>query len=95
MRAEECATKYAHKRPDGRDFESILDEGTYEMIYEFAYENIAYGQSDADSVVKKWLSSKDHKAAILLPEITLTGIGCYTDDQGYKYWCQLFVSVSE
>lgn len=93
VRASECAVKYDHTRPDGSDFYSILDEGPYKMKYEWPYENIARGQTDAKSVVDSWMKSKDHKEAILTNDTTITGIG-YFEYCGKIYWCQIFVALN-
>ncbi|MBL4746134.1 MAG: CAP domain-containing protein [Flavobacteriaceae bacterium] len=53
-------------------------------------ENVASGFSSAKSVVNAWLNSPTHKAIIENDNYTHTGISIKTDENGKKYFVQLF-----
>lgn len=84
-RAKELAKKFDHKRPNGKDFYTVLN-----VSYKTAGENIAYGSKDAASVMKSWMNSSGHKSNILNKKYTGIAVGCY-EENGVKYWVQLFV----
>lgn len=54
-------------------------------------ENVASGFSTAKSVVNGWLNSPTHKAIIVNSKYTHTGISIKTDENGKKYFVQLFI----
>lgn len=60
--------------------------------YGWLGENIASGFSDAQSVVKAWMDSPEHRANILLGDLTEAGIGVGTGPGGTLYFCQEFAS---
>lgn len=78
----------AHTRPNGESCFSVM--GEYNITYEWAGENIAYGQNTPNYVVYRWMNSAGHKANILHTEFTKIGIGIVPDAKGYLYWTQLF-----
>lgn len=53
-------------------------------------ENVAYGFSDAESVVQGWLSSDSHRDA-LEGNFTHTGIGVIKNDNGIPFFTQIFI----
>src|SRR6185295_2218657 len=53
-------------------------------------ENIAYGYSDAASVVNAWMNSAGHRANILNPMYTEMGAGVVRTDTGLPYYTQSF-----
>lgn len=77
--------KFDHKRPNGKDWYTVLN-----VSYKTAGENIAYGSKDAASVMKSWMNSSGHKNNILNKKYTGIAVGCY-EENGVKYWVQLFV----
>lgn len=91
MRAKELVTKFSHTRPNGKKYNSALDE--YSYSYQAVGENIAYGYSSASAVMNKWMSSAPHKANILDSNnvgYSRIGIGYYNNN-GTKYYVQMFV----
>lgn len=53
-------------------------------------ENVAYGFSDAESVVNAWLQSAGHKKNIE-SNATITGIGVTESEKGSKFYTQIFL----
>ena len=70
----------------GTPFEMIRDFG---ISFNTAAENIARGQQSAQGVVHSWMNSQNHRANILNPSFTETGVG-YTDGS-MPYWTQMFI----
>ncbi|GAA4270716.1 CAP domain-containing protein [Aquimarina gracilis] len=52
-------------------------------------ENVAFGQSSAQSVMTAWLNSSGHRANIE-GNYTHIGIGAVTDENGRYYYTQIF-----
>ena len=85
IRAEELAEKFSHTRPNGDQ------TGTYSH-YTFG-ENIARGSKTPEAVVKGWMNSPGHRAAILddvSNDENTIGVGVY-EKGGTLYWVQEFV----
>ncbi|MEG0540835.1 MAG: CAP domain-containing protein [Angelakisella sp.] len=95
LRAKETATPgyQEHTRPNGRrGITAITDAGLGE--YDAQGENLA-GANFAESgeeVVKRWMDSPSHRAAILMPQFKSIGIGVYYDGDMYRY-VQLFTGT--
>lgn len=53
-------------------------------------ENVAYGFTDAESVLEGWLSSDSHREA-LEGDFTHTGIGVIENDLGIMFYTQIFI----
>ena len=90
-RAEEIVSKFSHTRPSGASGLTALNESG--ASYTRAGENIAAGQDTAGEAVNAWMNSPNHRANILKPEFTQTGIVCIYipgSEYGY-YWVQLFI----
>ena len=62
--------------------------------YSFAAENIAAGQSTAQSVVDSWMNSSGHCVNIMNANLKQIGIGYYkaTGSTYTHYWTQDFAS---
>lgn len=52
-------------------------------------ENIAYGQNDAQEVMKDWMHSRGHRRNIL-GNYEDVGFGIAESSNGQKYWCVVF-----
>lgn len=90
-RAIETVSLFSHTRPNGETCFTVLDE--YGIGYNSCGENIAYGYSDAKSVVTAWMNSEGHRANILSSSFNQLGVGCYYDSNtGSYYWVQLFTN---
>lgn len=91
LRAKEIAEKFDHVRPDGTICFTALKEAGY--VYVSAGENIGYEyHGTAESIMKEWMKSKDHKENILDGDdkgFTKIGVGHYEVD-GKHYWVQIF-----
>ena len=86
-RAEELVQLFSHTRPNKTDFSTVLKE--YNISYKTAGENIAYGQVDADDVMKSWLNSPGHRANILQKKFGKIGVGIFNHNNTL-YWVQIF-----
>lgn len=63
---------YAHSDPQGHPFEYWFQEVGYP--YTYAGENLAEDYSTTDEFVTAWMNSPEHKANILNPHYTETGV---------------------
>lgn len=54
-------------------------------------ENVAYGYTTAESVVKGWLNSPEHKAIIENPNYTHFGISTEANSEGRNFFTQMFI----
>lgn len=95
IRSNELDIDFAHTRPNGSGFQTILDETP--INYTSAGENIASnntrerdGNRLADQVFTQWLNSPGHKATMLNSRYTHFGIGVYLN-KNEVYATQLFV----
>ena len=77
VRAKEIKTHFAHERPDGSS------------VGRFA-ENIAHGYDSAGQVMTGWQNSPGHYQNLVNPQLETIGVGYYIDENGHKYWTQLF-----
>ncbi len=74
--AEDMATRnyFSHTGPDGRDaFDYLTEAG---ISYRCAAENIAWGDDNARTLVKRWMGSSGHRKNIL-GDFSKVGIGSY------------------
>ena len=92
-RARELVDKYAHTRPDGREWNTACQEPEDGKLY-FEGENLMAGNSavSPESTVAAWMNSEAHKANILNPNFTKLSVGFHYDPNSqYKlYWSQYF-----
>ena len=80
---------FSHQSPTyGSPFDLLQSMG---ISYTAAGENIAAGQSSAESVMKAWMNSPGHKANILNTNFTHIGIGIYKGGSYGIYHTQLFI----
>lgn len=87
-RAKEIEKSFSHTRPNGSNFSSALTENNVKFLG--SGENIAYGQTSPEQVMKGWMNSPGHRANILNPKFTKIGVGYYKNSKGISYWTQLF-----
>ncbi|MEI0516667.1 CAP domain-containing protein [Brachyspira murdochii] len=92
-RAQEIVEKYDHIRPNGTDFDTVLDEYGFNSKAYIRGENIVAMRESASSAMNAWMNSQGHKDNILADYYTTIGIGVY-EYNGSKYWVQLFLSDS-
>lgn len=88
LRAKEILKSFSHTRPDGSScFTAAKELG---VTYRTAGENIAYGYSTPEQVVKGWMNSEGHRKNILSDSFKKIGIGCYKSGNTL-YWSQFFI----
>ena len=91
MRAVEMAYSgvLAHTRPDGRDFDTVLEEVN---VFPYAWgENIAWGQATPEKAAEWWRNSPGHYANMVREFFGKIGIGAFKLN-GRFYWVQLFTN---
>lgn len=95
IRVAECVDTFDHYRPDGTLFTSVLNE--LNVSYYAVGENIAAGNSTAETTFEQWKQSPGHWGNIMDPEYTHIGVGvCYSDESEYGwYWVQVFISNND
>ncbi|MCH5274085.1 MAG: hypothetical protein J1E35_10455 [Lachnospiraceae bacterium] len=89
-RAFEIEKSFSHTRPDGRYFSTVLKD--YGISYNYAGENIAWGQKSPEEVVTAWMNSPGHRANILNKSFTKLGVGYQQNSKGVNYFTQLFTN---
>lgn len=87
VRAKEISQVFDHQRPDGTICFTVFDD--FAIVYWYGGENIAYGYLSPEHVMDGWMNSPGHRANILNENFTSIGVGLY-DNNGIKYWVQLF-----
>ncbi|MDA5510373.1 CAP domain-containing protein, partial [Streptococcus thermophilus] len=86
IRAKEIEQKFAHERPDGSDFDSVLEQVGSTDLYSFG-ENIAYfsdtnsvdGSKAAQRLFNQWKNSPGHNANMLRTSYNHVSFGVYAD----------------
>lgn len=90
LRAKEASIVWDHTRPDGRSWDSVLDDIGYS--YYSAGENLfASNALDAELAVDSWMNSEGHRANILRAEFDSICIGVVKGDDGEYYYTQIFI----
>jgi len=89
-RAVETTMLFSHTRPGGLSCFSIFSE--YGIAYNEGGENLAYGYLTPEEVVSAWMNSEGHRANILKPDYTATGVGCAMNNEGLYYCAELFTA---
>lgn len=87
-RAEEAYSYFSHTRPNGTSCFTVFDE--YGVVYQYAGENLAWGQRTSEEAEEDWMNSEGHRANILTSEFNHIGVACYIGTDGIKSWVQLF-----
>jgi len=54
------------------------------------YENVAFGQKDANAVHHAWMTSRGHRKNILTPSHNQIGVGLAYSSSGRPYWTEIF-----
>lgn len=71
---------WAHKRPDGRSWTTVLDEVGDMSSYHG--ENAARGQASGESLYNAWYNSQGHRDNMMNPEFTKVGISMIKVGEG-------------
>ncbi|KGX90704.1 hypothetical protein N781_06455 [Pontibacillus halophilus JSM 076056 = DSM 19796] len=81
---------FSHQSPTfGSPFDMMKD---FNVSYTRAAENIAAGQTTAQSVVDSWMNSAGHRKNILDPNLTYIGVGYAKGGSYGHYWTQMFIT---
>ena len=92
VRAKEICTSFSHTRPNGKNWDTVLNKTGLTMWGE----NIAAGTNytKVDLPFDAWMNSPGHYANMIKDGFNRVGIvGYYCPDGKYKYyWAQLFSS---
>lgn len=107
IRAKEAITNFEHKRPDGSDTKTVLQEvglkdylgkyygGNANIDYYGWGENLtrrSKGDFPVTDAFSNFMNSSSHKENMINAEYEFVGVGSYTD--GTKtVWCQLFSNI--
>jgi len=78
---------FSHTGSDGSDFVTREARAGYSAA---SAENIAWGWSTADVVVREWMNSPGHRANILNCGNVAVGVGLAKKSDGTPYWTQDF-----
>lgn len=89
VRAKEISISFSHTRPDGTDSSTATAEFG---VGGDAGENIAMGYDSPEAVMRGWLNSPGHRAALLSEGETHIGVGFYQNDYGTYFWTQNFAN---
>lgn len=87
-RAKEIEKSFSHTRPNGSNFSTALTEQGVKFLG--SGENIAWGQTTPEQVMKGWMNSPGHRANIMNPKFKYIGVGHHQNSNGVNYWTQLF-----
>lgn len=87
VRAKELDTLFSHTRPNGEDSSTATAEFD---VGGDSGENIAMGYDSPESVMRGWLNSPGHRAALLSEGENYIGVGFYQNDYGTCFWTQNF-----
>jgi uncharacterized protein YkwD len=97
LRSQPQLTRSAQTHSDAMALRGILShDGWIDFIFAAGFEgnsigeNIAYGYTAPESVMRGWNSSPGHYANIVNPSFQVIGIGCTTDAHGAVWWVQNF-----
>jgi len=93
-RVAELKDLWDHTRPDGRKWDTAINEAG--IKWKYIGENLAMGQTSPAAVVKAWMDSPGHRANIMSEkyDFDCIGITCYKYD-GIYYWTQHFGTYAD
>ena len=89
-RAVEISEEFSHTRPDGTMCFTAISSS---LSYYACAENIAYGETTPEAVIKQWKKSDGHNKNMLNSEYTHIGVGVYESNYTV-YWVQVFIGSS-
>jgi uncharacterized protein YkwD len=78
---------FAHVNPDGADATARARAQGFTGV---VAENLAWGQSDAASVVRAWEQNPEHCNAVMSTRFSSTGAGFSVGAAGKTFWTQVF-----
>lgn len=80
LRAWELTLEWSHRRPDGSDGLTVLDQ--YGYSHSWAAENLYNGAGSGEKIVERWLSKPDPAGNVRSASATVIGVGSYTTADG-------------
>lgn len=84
-RAQELAQSFSHTRPDGREFQTVLEDVSYDC--EYAMEDIYSGTTNLEEILTKAMTDTDRAENIFSSEADKLAVGYYYDEAAAKgYW---------
>lgn len=84
------AQNWANKMAASESLRHSSMSDIMKLGFRSAAENIAYGQSTPEQVMKTWMNSSGHKRNILNGSLTDIGCGMSLSPNGRPYWCVCF-----
>lgn len=78
VRAQECASKFSHTRPNGSDWWTVNSNLMWG-------ENLAKGYKTASDLVEAWMNSTGHRANIMDGTFTTAAIAVYETSKDHLY----------
>lgn len=92
--ANDSLTNYAQTHANYMAENNTLTHSTLLRIKKLGFthvaENIAWGQTTPDSVLRSWLWSPGHRVNIMSRTYDSIGAGAAKDSKGRLYWCVCF-----
>ena len=89
VRAYELSLEWSHRRPDGSDGLSVLNQYGYGCGW--AAENLHNGAGSVSRIVERWMNSDSSAGNILWSSAATIGVGSYTTADGLTYVAAIFV----
>ena len=87
-RAQELAQSFGHTRPDGREFQTVLEDASYDC--EYATEDIYTGTTNLEEVLTKAMTDVNRAENIFSSEVKKIAVGyCYNEATATGYWAIL------
>lgn len=88
VRAWELTLEWSHRRPDGSDGLTVLDQ--YGYAHSWAGENLQNGGGSGGKIVSRWMSKTTTAGNILSESATVIGVGSYTTADGLTCVAAIF-----
>ncbi len=90
VRAQECAERFGHTRPDGTPWSTIFRE--YPQASGTLGENLAENYFSPEDVVAAWMASPGHRDNLLNSDFNYLGTAFYRSENSIE-WAQLFAQT--
>lgn len=90
IRAEELAVSFSHKRPDGTECSTVLEQ--FGIKCSVVGENISMNYDTPKKAVSGWMSSEGHRKNILSGDYKKLGVGYNSKNNMYV---QLFIKLPD
>lgn len=88
VRAWELTMEWSHRRPDGSDGLTVLNQYGYD--HSWAAENLYNGAGSGEKIVARWMSAASTADNILSESATVIGVGSYTTAEGLTCVAAIF-----